>query len=113
MYACHPERSQPIRFANRLMESKDPWQLIDRARAARIVLSATPVSEFGKKILRLRVCFAKRSKLSAQNDTTLHSLDSYRVVPTLPTLFLRPVKREDDLASYRELVGGQVCGENA
>jgi hypothetical protein len=89
------------------MEWKDPWQLIDRARAARIVLAATPVREFGKSRDPSTTSLLREAK------QTLHSLDSNRVVPTLPTLFLRPVECEDDLASYRELVGGQVCGENA
>jgi hypothetical protein len=27
---CHPERSGPIRFANRTAESKDPYSRVDR-----------------------------------------------------------------------------------
>src|ERR1700690_1847457 len=40
-------------------------------------------------------------------------IDSYNVIRPFPTLFLRPIEGEDDLATCRQLVGGQVSNEKA
>ena len=68
---CHPERSWSIRFANRPDGVEGPLAahrtVAVRRSAAFDACSPKRLWE-RVEVLRLRVCFAKRSKLSAQDD---------------------------------------------
>src|SRR5579863_3793682 len=80
--ACHPERSKPIRLANRFTQSKDPFHLRGPGGLKRNPLQTsavkTPLRVYRrvkrKGILRLHENLASRDSHSAQDDKSLKFL---------------------------------------